>query len=251
MLAPLPRLPLEIIFSISDLLHNDTETLAQCCLVFKAWIHHTRRHLFNEIEFPYPSKLEAWKETFPDPASSPAHYARVLRIRCANIATTKDAEEGGWIRSFTNVTQLELWGMHTPLDPFYILSSVKSLRVLFVTSPEVLRLVCSFPLLEDLDICIAEMNDFDWATFKPPTLPRPLTGTLVHKGGMHAARLLLGLPGGLRFRKIEWETSFSEGELELVMDLMEKCSQTLEGIFVKTSWSCKHHSLGSCGRFPI
>ena len=249
--GPLLRLPPEIIDQIFDLLHHDTKTLTQCCLVFKAWVPHTRRHLFNEIEIFDPSELEAWKMSFPDPASSPAHYARFLRVRYAHTVTVKDAEEGGWIRSFSNVTRLELWGMYTPLDPFYILPSVKSLRVRFVTSQEVLRLVCSFPFLEDLDVWVAEKVDFDWATFKPPTLP-PLTGTLVHReGGTHVARLLLDLPGGLRFRKIAWETSFSEGELELVSGLMDKCSHTLQGIFVKAYGSGKRHSLGFRGKFTI
>ena len=252
---PRPRLslPPEIIDYTIDLLHNDTEALSQCCLVSKAWIHRTRRYLFREIKFLGLSKLEAWKKFFPDPASSPAHYARLLLLFACTV-TTKDAEEGGWIRSFTDVTELELWSMDTSLQPFYALSSVKSLRVLRVTSREVPRLVCSLPLLEDLDISteLPRIHDDDQIAFLPPSTLPPLTGTLVLKRRvMRTACQLLDLPGDLRFRKIAWETSFSEGELELVTDLIEKCSHTLEGIFVKTYGLGKRYLFGSYGQLLV
>ncbi|KAF9780754.1 hypothetical protein BJ322DRAFT_1011601 [Thelephora terrestris] len=40
-------LPPEILDIIVDLLQNEPKTLKACCLVSKAWIYRSRRHLFN------------------------------------------------------------------------------------------------------------------------------------------------------------------------------------------------------------
>ena len=120
------RLPPEIIDIFFDLLSDDKVTLNQCCLVFKRWVPHARRQLFKEIQFLNQTKLEAWKETFPDPASSPSHYARLLDVHCLEAITARDAEEGGWIRSFTNVTRLGLRctaGRRLKGNPFDIIES--------------------------------------------------------------------------------------------------------------------------------
>ena len=65
---------------IIDLLHDELETLKQCCLVSKSWVPRTRKNLFAEIEFRSESDLESWKKTFPDVANSPACQALTLSV---------------------------------------------------------------------------------------------------------------------------------------------------------------------------
>jgi hypothetical protein len=71
----------------------------------------------------------------------------------------------------------------------------------------------------------------------PPTLP-PLTGTLE----LHAiwrmeplTRRLLGLPGGVRFRKLECTWNFKD-DVRCTMAMVEGCSDTLECIEI----TCNH-----------
>ncbi|KAF9645264.1 hypothetical protein BDM02DRAFT_3073690, partial [Thelephora ganbajun] len=45
------HLPPEILDYIVDLLHDEPETLKQCCLVSKSWVSRTRKHLFANVEF--------------------------------------------------------------------------------------------------------------------------------------------------------------------------------------------------------
>ena len=90
----IPRLPPEITDYIVDLLHNEPETLKQCCLISKSWVPCIRKHLFYEILFEYSGDLRTWKNAFPDPANSPAYYTHTLRVYCVCI-TVADAEEGG------------------------------------------------------------------------------------------------------------------------------------------------------------
>src|SRR6266478_9893738 len=108
-------------------------------------------------------RLQKWRETFPDPSTSPARYTKILSIGCPHVITTADAEAGGWIRGFSRIVHLGVYGNTrdpTPLVPFHGLSPfLKSLRVYFValTPSQVFNLTFSFPLLEDLALNI-------WAT---------------------------------------------------------------------------------------
>jgi hypothetical protein len=104
-----PRLPPEISDHIVDLLHDEPETLEQCCLVSNSWVPRTRKHLFREVRFESPAGLEAWKTTFPDLTNSPANHTRSLHIYCVRFITDPDTEEGGWFRAFCNVVRLEVW----------------------------------------------------------------------------------------------------------------------------------------------
>jgi len=104
MSSPRPYLLPEILDYIIDLLRDKRKTLERCCLVSKSWVPRTRGHLFADIKFRSPSDLRAWRETFPDPANSPAYHTRSLLV-----VTAADAEEGGWIRTFHNVVRLEVW----------------------------------------------------------------------------------------------------------------------------------------------
>ena len=103
-----PHLPPELTDFVVDLLHDEPETLEQCCLVSKSWVPRTRKRLFRWIQFERPAQVDTWKATFPDPANSPGHHTRSLCIYCAEVFTIKDAGEGGWIQAFSNVVQLTM-----------------------------------------------------------------------------------------------------------------------------------------------
>jgi hypothetical protein len=237
-----PHLPPEVIDSIIDFLLCPRE-FKVCCLVSKSWVPCARKHLFREAWFHDLKALRAWKRTFPDPDKSPAHLVRSLVVGFAHVGTMED---DCWIQSFTNVVQLRVCATaranrsrsNGPFSPLRVLSSVKSLLVESgLPLSEVLKLIHSFPLLQDLRFMPgvgAEINDIDWDAFRPFTLP-PLTGALELKCQVNrAARLLLGLPCGLRFRKITL-AMFHPPEVEfgLVRALVEKCSGTLESICIE------------------
>jgi hypothetical protein len=233
-----PHLPEEILDHIVDYLHGAEDVLRNCCLVSKSWIPRTRWHLFADIAFPIVESLQSWKETFPDPSTSPAHYAKTLSVGCSEVVTAADAEEGGWIRDFSSVVHLEVGSqgpfasISSSLVPFHCFSpAVKSLRIAFpvLPFPQVFNLIFSFPLLEDL----AVTSSYDGSD-RPPTA-RPLrspmlTGSLdlYLRGGMdHFVRRLLSLPGGIHFRKLT--LTWLRGEdLPLTTGLAEECSRTLE-----------------------
>jgi len=102
----IPRLPPETLDHLIDLLHNEPETLKQCCLVSKSWVPRTRTHLFADIKFRSGDDLESWKKTFLDVTDSPAYHARTLLVGCPRLVMASDAEEGGWIRAFSGVVGL-------------------------------------------------------------------------------------------------------------------------------------------------
>ena len=232
----MPRpLPPEILDSIVDHLHHEPTTLKACCVVSKSWIHRTRTHLFARVEF-YARELhiELWKKTFPDPSNSPAHHTRRLSVYGLSCFTAADAEAGGWIRAFHNIEHLHLetlgWKDRSALVPFHGLSPTLTSLYLANTSMEVLDLICSFPLLEDLGLAFFDQGDDEWNT--PSTSPR-LTGSLILRaiGGVYpAARRLLDLPNGLRFTKIVVECI--DHDVESTMDLVSRCSDTLESLSI-------------------
>ena len=194
-----PYFPLEIHDSIVDLLHGEPETIKQCCLVSKSWVPRTRKHLFGTVILGENHRLEIWKKTFPNPANSPAYHTHTLVIGCAHAVATGDAEEGGWIRTFYNVVNLEVWTNYSSssdwgvsLVPFHNFSPVLKSLILSTSSvpgSQILDFVCSLPLLEDLAVagsCIG--SGWDWAGSQPLTSP-VFTGTLeiVLRGGWRAS----------------------------------------------------------------
>ena len=120
------------------------------------------------------------------------------------------------------------------LAPFCGLSpSLKSLHIFHssIPLPDVLDLICSFPLLKDLQLSsIGTKSDADsWVV--PPTSPR-LTGSL-HLTGKNRflSWRLLDLPNGLHFSKIlVWCPVQDAG---LAMELMARCSDTLESLRIE------------------
>jgi len=233
-----PRLPQEILDYTVDLLHDKPDALKQCCLASKSWVPRTRKYLFGNINFRRASDLEVWKETFPNPANSPAYHTRSLFVGCPWFVTAADAEEGGWIRAFSRVLSL---GLHThhrdcpevSLVPFHNFSPVlKSLYVInTLPRSRILNLICSLPLLENLTVREYRIGgtDSDGIDFQPSTFPL-LTGTLkvdrVEGTGLTVHRLL-DLPGGFHFRKLVL-TWCNEKDVRWITALVVGCSDTLE-----------------------
>ena len=239
-------LPPEIRNYIVDFLRDEPETLKQCCIASKSWVPRTRKHLFGTVIIGQEHHLEAWKKTFPDLLESPAYHARTLFIGCPHAITTGDAEVGGWIRTFYNVVNLEVWtslgldDRDVSLVPFHNFTPIlKSLRVFTSSIPRsrILDLVCSLPLLEDLAVIdhthIDGLGGSDWYQdgFQPSTSPA-LTGTLelnLKRRMEPTARLLLDLPNGLHFRKLVCRWEIEENVL-WTRALVEACSDTLERV---------------------
>lgn len=159
-----PHLPPETIENIIDHLHDDRETLESFCLVSKLFVPRTRKYLFEVITIGF-KELQKWQKTFPDPKKSPTHHTRFLDFRLEFITT--EVSESGLIQSFTNIVRLmvcNLSNLHscyrmnpnTSLVPFHNFSLIKSLCVVYVVLHplQIIKLICSLPLLEDL--CIGD-----------------------------------------------------------------------------------------------
>jgi len=130
--------------------------------------------------------------------------------------------EGGWIRSFSNLTRLEV-------------------DIVSVPCSQVFNFICSLPLLENLLMSIdwVDEDDCDKDAVLKPSISPPLTGTLVMRlpQGLecclpqvameYAAGQLLGLPGGLHFREFACTWTLKR-DIQWTRALMEKCSNTLE-----------------------
>ena len=217
------------------------DTLEACCLVSKSWVPRTRKHLFADVKFRSPAHLKLWKEAFPDQSNSPACHTHTLLVACPEEVTTADAEQGGWIRSFSRVERFEVYSNPTrfrdpvvSLAPFHGLSPIlKSLRIHSNTlsNSQIFDLICSLPLLEDLTLAISgiEENVFNPDASLRATSPA-FTGALdltVFEGMGSTARRLLGLPKSLRFRELtlSW---LHEEDTQWIAGLVVGCSDTLE-----------------------
>ena len=229
-----PSLPQELLDLVIDHLHDDPAALKTCCIVSRSCVTPARKRLFAHVEFfttePY---IEVWKKTFPDPSNSPARYTRSLAIHGAHGNPTVDTGVGGWVRTFHNVTHLKLMLLgRASLILFHGLSrALRSLSLTFLPT-EVFDLVCSFPLLEDLLLCILHPENDTYIRNPPPTSPK-LTGSLyleVYGNTRTVTRRLLDLPNGLRFKKINMV--FKEGDTGSVVDLVSGCSDALESLTV-------------------
>ena len=241
-----PLLPTEILDQVVDHLHDEEPALRNCCLVSKSWIPRTRTHLFADIKLQTQRKLESWKETFPDPSTSPAHHARTLSISCSRNITAADAGAGSWISSFSRVVRLVVnsQGLFPSmqlgsLTPFHGFSPIKSLHVdVYAVPSHIFDLILSFPLFEDLTIRTHSkmFNDGD-GSYRPPTTVRPsispaFSGSLELSmvGGMRPIALwLLSLPGGVHFRELSL-TWAEEEDIALTMAFMERCAPTVESL---------------------
>ena len=246
-----PHLPQELLDHIVNLLHDTKHALRNCCLVSKSWIPRTRKHLFTDIRFYIEKDLRLWKETFPDPSTSPAHYAKTLVFGCSHLVTTADAEPGSWITGFSGVVNLEMANHRIPsraladgFAPFQGFSStIKSLRMdfLYLPSPQSSDLILSFPLLEDLivfvygEVVTHEGDGSDEPSTiiqRQPSSSPSFAGSLELslEGGMKPiACRLLSLPGGIHFRRLTLDWRHEEDRM-LATALVEECSHTLESL---------------------
>jgi hypothetical protein len=243
-----PDLPPEILDFIVDILRDQPEALKRCCLVSKSWVPRTRKYLFAEITFRTEKGLKLWKKTFPNPSTSPAHYAKTLFIQCSQVVVAADAEPGGWITGFSSVVSLRVESRALfangsfSLAPFHGLSpAAKSLRIIIpsLPPPQIINLVLSFPLLEDLAVTTSfrmstdndDGSDKVLTTVQPSSLPK-FTGSLelYLMGGMkRVTGRLLSLPGGIHFQKLAL-TCFHEADRLAAMALVEGCSHALESL---------------------
>jgi len=222
--------------------------LKRCCLASKPWIPRTRKHLFAKVELRTENSLELWKKLFPDPSTSPAHFAKRLHIGCAQAVTAADAEADGWLTGFDHVMYL---GVETcesyhgksaiSLVPLHRFSpTIKSLRVSSINIPpsRIFNFILSSPLLEDLTVTGNRtlVGDGD-SSDGPPTSVQPanppmFTGSLGFflEGGMKTiAGRLLSMPGGIHFRKFTLTWFYAE-DLSSVTALVGECSHTLESL---------------------
>ena len=228
-------LPPEILDVIVDHLDDEPTALRACCLVSKSWVWRTRRYLFDRVEFNSArSSVEKWIEVFQEPPNSPVHHTQILWISGRDVVATTSVDGLTWIRSFRGIKELLVDTKDTPrvsLVHFHGLSpTLTSLCLFHFTNPfsEVLDLVCSFPLLEDLFLTPLGTERVTNRWEIPSTSPK-LTGYLSLSGGLRSIpRGLLDLPNGLRFTKISVMSPVKDADLagELVLG----CSATLESL---------------------
>ena len=126
--------------------------------------------------------------------------------------------------------------MEISLVPFHKFApTLKSLRVTSLLFPlsQVFKLICSLPLLEDLDLIGCDGWAVSDDNLRTPSAVVPLaspafTGTLqLHLGMTSTAHRLLDLPNGLHFRKLNLSWHNAE-ELRWAVRLVVACSGTLE-----------------------
>ena len=244
-----PNIPPELLDRVVDFLQDTRYALKSCCLASKSWIPRTRKYLFTDVEFYTEEDVESWKITFQDPSTSPARYTKNLSVHCPRVATAADADEGGWIRTFSCVAHLEMdlidVDTDDPVDflvPFHGFSpEIKSLRLLDIHSPlpPVFNLIHSFPLLEDLSVPAPSTPPFDTndgfdrqpTAVQYPNTPA-FTGFLELYGVDLIATQLLSLPSTLHFRKLHLTWDKNEADISTTTSLVESCSSTLESLYV-------------------
>ena len=245
-----PSLPPEILDLIIGHL-DDKPTFNACCLVSKSWVPRARRHLFAHIEFtPWGSSVRLWMEAFPVPSTSPTHYTRSLWLTQFDMADAVSLGAFTWIHQFRNIVELRVRGTAengpTPvsLAPLHGLSPTLKLLHLFRLSAklsELLNLICSFPLLEDLWLHFVTTKDAinTWNTLS--TLPR-LTGKLSLLAARQINPLihgLLAIPSGPHFTRIV--AAYPAGGSQPTNELISRCSDTLESLTVIHNASSAFH----------
>ena len=122
--------------------------------------------------------------------------------------------------------------------PFRLLApSLKSLSVTgIILFPHIFNLIRSLPFLEDLTLHGYDPPHIEKARASGPQVtgvsstPPPLTGTFqleLSRGTAETPRLLLELPGGLRFRTLEIPCEL-DGCFRRMVEVVAACSGTLE-----------------------
>ena len=229
-----PVLPPELLDEIVDHLHDQPTTLSACCVVSKSWVPRARRHLFFRVKFGSASRIESWKKAFPDPSSSPAHHVRILILK--PIA-------GSWFRSFHHIEGLQIVEDFSIFRLSHFLLhglSSPTLKTLYLQCPsappqEILELVCSFPLLENLSLHLHKYYPASTVIggWDPPSnFPKFIRSLhLSGEGVLPVTHMLLRLPANaLRFSKIEVLCNIESAGL--TTDLVLRNSATLETLCI-------------------
>ena len=175
-------------------------------------------------------------KTFPDPSDSPARYTRSLDLFDFKEITVAISDVLPQIHSFNHIVKLAInvgrGSCRISITQLRGLSpNLKSLVIFRSHAPlsEFLDFICSFPLLDDLELRLLdiERNIDGWDP--PPNLPK-FTGSLrlLGTGADYIARKLLDLPGGLHFSKII--ACCLGGDNGLTSELVSKCSGTLQSL---------------------
>ena len=252
----IPNLPEELLDHVVDLLRNTRDALKSCCLVSKSWVPRSRKHLFALIKFATLAELQSWKNTFPDPSTSPGCYTKSLSISYFQKFTV--AEVGGWIPAFSQVVHFKMFIRGTAIGdravsliPFHgFTACVKSLRISSIHCPIscISNLIDSFPLLENLFVdAYSDSPNGRLAAVQPPSptsSPPPFTGFLklrIREGIEPISSRLLSLSGGLHFRELDllWNR---EHDVFSTSALVESCGSTLESLRIQCqiSTSVRH-----------
>ena len=233
-------LPPELLDLIVEHLRDEPTTLKACCIVSKSWISRIRKYLFARIRIRSPERIiQLWKQTFPDPSNSLAHYTRTIYFLKFDSSALASPDVVGWIRSFHHVEDLSLDFLgqgnyddfHVKLRGFSSTLRSLSLANSVVALSRIFNFISSFPLLEDLALVMCLTNDTgEWIS---PSAPPRFTGSLRVTGVLPSiARWLCARPGGLHFRKID--LTLLTNETTSIMDLVLKCSNTLESLAISS-----------------
>ena len=226
-----PRLPPELCDRIIDQLRDRPKALRVCSVVSKSWTSRSRKHIFSTVSFNGDRDIVAWGNAFPDPSNSPAHHARQL------VVSYRGEFPENHLVSFCNVTCLLLHvhafnGRTTSLTQLHGFTPLlKSLTMSFHVLPftDVLSLVYSFPLLDDLTLIgLPTASDTKITSPVSPMFSGKLYLAVVQAMGT-VVDDLLSLPSGIHFRELimHW---MCEEDLPSMMDLISACSRTLEDL---------------------
>ena len=234
-----PHLPAELLDYTVDFLHDTRDALKSCCLVSTSWVPRTRRHLFANVEFRFEKDLQTWKNTFPDPSTSPARYTNHLVICCLEGVTPADAEERGWIPTFSRVVRFDMDfdGPRISLLPFHGFSPLlRSLQICYSNFPfpRILNFIHSFPLIDDLSLISCGDDPIEDIDGPHAAVQPPLTGCLelfVQDGMDYIVSRLFSSQNSLYFRKLDLELAY-EVDILVVLALVERCRFTLESFKV-------------------
>ena len=74
-----------------------TGALNSCCLVSGSWIPRTRRYLFAHVKFQNMADLQARRNAFPDPQTSPVCYTKSPLIGYLGADPASNTEVNDWI----------------------------------------------------------------------------------------------------------------------------------------------------------
>ena len=198
-----------------------------------------RRHLFSRVVFR-PHNLPTWKITFPDPSTSPAVYAREMRIHLTTDAPTQLAE---YMPYFSNVRDLTLIGGNCDGREWIssigrLPASIRSLTMKFVSiaNGQVLEIMGQLPNLDDFSLCTFKGGGF------PDGAGETLRGRyrgkleLLLMEDFHASivRSLLETPEGLGFRSVKAFCN-AEDDFLVYADLVAACRDTLTDLDISVS----------------